>query len=86
MAVIMMLNIENLYSLCNLCIVEVTDLRLEFYDYESLHGLDHTNKVITHILENYKPQLALEEKDWSVLENIEQECLDPLTYNTPWYK
>lgn len=66
--------------------MEVTDLRLEFYDYESMHGFDHSNQVIDYILENYKPKIALEEKDWSVKENIEQQLLDPQTFNTVWYK
>lgn len=28
----------------------------------------------------------MEEKDWSEKKNIERELLDPVTYNTIWYK
>lgn len=66
--------------------VEVVDLRLEFYDFESMHGFDDAYKVIEHILQNYKPKIELEGKDWSDKKNIESELLDPVTYNSQWYK
>lgn len=51
-------------------IVEVTDFRLEFYDHEGIHGFENSFKVIDYIMETYKPKIALEEKDWSIKENI----------------
>ena len=52
-------------------IVEVTDFRLDFYDHESIHGFENSFKVIDYIMETYKPKIALEEKDWSIKENID---------------
>lgn len=66
--------------------MEVTDLRLDFYDYESMHGFDHSNLIIDHILETYKPKIALEEKDWSIKGNLEYDILDPQSYTTLWYQ
>ncbi len=68
-------------------IVEILNLRMEFYDDDAFYGFQETAKVVEHILESYKPQISLEEKDWALKENLEDlDLLNTQHYNTIWYK
>lgn len=78
--------ISNL-DFVNFNLVEIKDFRLEFYDEDAFYGFPNTSKVIDHIYDSYKPKISLEEKDWSIKQNIEGlDLLNNHSCNTIWYE